>query len=141
MDLKTKTFTPGQKFKKPKENFRIKEIDVEACLDRAVRKSGGITRKWQSPSNRSVHDRICIFPGEDVWLVEVKAPDGKKSPGQKNFHDQLFYQVAFLRSITVWCKEDIEEFLILRRKLLSKQELKREEKVNLRKLQVGRIQR
>lgn len=141
MGLKVKQFTPGQKMKPAKKEYRISELDVECILDREVRKAGGITRKWQSPSNRSVHDRVCIFPGADIWLVEVKAPDGRKSVGQSNFHRQLFYEVVCLRSITVWCKEDVLEFLTLRRKIVGGHTLKDQDQKKLRSLQIGRIER
>ena len=93
---------------------RITEASVEQYLRKKIKEEGGIDRKWYARGNKGVHDRIVIFPNDEIWLIEVKAPDGTKTPHQKKFHKQL-YEMAITRSITVWCKEDVNDWLHMRK--------------------------
>lgn len=90
---------------------RVTETDVEGHLKDRVEEMGGIAKKWYARGNKGVHDRICIFPMDNIWLVEAKAPDGSKSRGQKEFHNKLWGDLVCTRSVTVWCKDDVEVWL------------------------------
>jgi len=59
-----------------------KERDIEKRLTETVKKMGGISYKFVSPSHRSVPDRICIFPGGKTLFVECKAPGKHPTAGQ-----------------------------------------------------------
>lgn len=54
--------------KKPK----MLERHVEKYLIRRMLALGGECIKFGVDGTRGVPDRICIFPGGDVWFVEVK---------------------------------------------------------------------
>ena len=64
------------------ERESVRETYVEAYLVRHVRELGGKAYKWSSPGQCNVPDRICIFPGPDIWFVEVKKPGEAPRPGQ-----------------------------------------------------------
>jgi len=61
----------------------MKEKTIEVRLVNGVKKLGGKAYKFTSPSNRSVPDRLCIFPGGKMVFVEVKAPGKKPTPLQE----------------------------------------------------------
>lgn len=67
------------------------ESEIEAYLVKSVKDKKGICMKWTSPGNAGVPDRIVIFPGGDVYFVELKA-EGKRenlSPLQRIFLNKL----------------------------------------------------
>jgi hypothetical protein len=66
----------------------VRESEIEAYLDRQVRKAGGITRKWVCPGRIGVPDRIVICKGH-VEFVEVKSPTGKTTVLQEKGHAAL----------------------------------------------------
>lgn len=60
----------------------MREKEIEIYLRDEVKKAGGKAYKFESPGNDGVPDRIVIFPGNQVYFVEVKAPNGKVRPLQ-----------------------------------------------------------
>ena len=90
--------------------------DISKVL-KEVKKLGGVAKKWHARGNAGVHDRIVLFPNDEIWLVEVKAPDGKKSVKQREFHKQL-YDMGYGRNLTVWCYEDIDTWLLMRQECI-----------------------
>lgn len=67
---------------------RVRESDIEAYLDRCVRRAGGITRKFVSPGRVGVPDRIVLYRGY-VEFIELKAPGGRLTPSQVREHRVL----------------------------------------------------
>lgn len=67
----------------------MKESQLEEWLNRKVRKMGGLSRKFVSPGNPGVPDRIYIFPGGRVYFVELKTEIGRFSNIQKWQLEQL----------------------------------------------------
>ena len=66
-----------------------RENKIEKYLDSEVKdKLDGITRKWVSPHNNGVPDRIVITK-QGVCFVEVKTVDGILSPDQIREHKRL----------------------------------------------------
>jgi hypothetical protein len=61
----------------------IREKEIERHLVREIEKLGGKCRKWRSPQNNGVLDRIVQMPGGRIWFVELKAPNGDLSPQQE----------------------------------------------------------
>lgn len=59
-----------------------KKIEKRCCD--VARANGWYTRKFSSPSNRGVPDRIFIKDG-DVWFVEFKAPGN--TPTKLQLHE------------------------------------------------------
>ncbi|MEK4181741.1 VRR-NUC domain-containing protein [Aeribacillus sp. FSL K6-1121] len=60
----------------------MREKEIEIYLRDEVKKAGGKAYKFESPGNDGVPDRIVIFPGNKIYFVEVKAPNGKVRPLQ-----------------------------------------------------------
>lgn len=50
---------------------------------------GGKALKWSSPSQRSVPDRICLFSGGRVELVECKATGRAPTRAQAVYFERL----------------------------------------------------
>lgn len=65
------------------------ESAVERYLCKRMREAGGECLKFVSPARRHVNDRICIFPGGELWFIETKRPKAKPRPGQQRFHARL----------------------------------------------------
>ena len=61
----------------------MKESELERILVREVKKEGGTAYKWISPGNDGVPDRIVIFPGGEIYFVELKADGGQVRPLQR----------------------------------------------------------
>lgn len=62
--------------------MRVKESAVERRLAEGVRARGGLCWKFVSPGMSGVPDRIVVTARGEIWLVELKADDGKLSPRQ-----------------------------------------------------------
>lgn len=62
--------------------INIREKDVENYFNRRVKKFGGLSRKWSSPSFRGVPDRITLWPNSVIHIAELKAPNKKPTPLQ-----------------------------------------------------------
>lgn len=63
----------------------MRESAVEAALHRAVKEAGGQSFKL-IPSVKGMPDRLVLFPGGQVHLVELKATGGRLSPAQRLWH-------------------------------------------------------
>lgn len=75
----------------PEKKKHVKEIGpngVEARFVKSVKAHGGLAYKFTSEMNRGVSDRIVILPGQ-VWFVEIKRENGKLTPLQKAFQQQM----------------------------------------------------
>jgi len=98
----------------------IRENKVEKYLSDEVTKIGGVTRKWVSPGQDGVPDRIVIVKtNSPVWLVEVKTIDGKLSTPQIREHHRLVQAGA--KVTTVYGYGGVDKFIFF-----LKQELKYE---------------
>lgn len=64
------------------------EAALEAYFRKAVRVAGGLIYKL-APTVAGIPDRLVVFPGGVMALVELKAPGGKLSPIQEHVHAQL----------------------------------------------------
>jgi hypothetical protein len=84
------------------------ETVVEEYLRNQVKKIGGIAYKFTSPMRRSVPDRICVFPGDNIWFVECKAP-GKK-PTQAQYREMARLIKLGCKVCWVDCKESVDMF-------------------------------
>ena len=65
---------------------RMEEKDIEKMIKRNVEKYGGKFLKFVSPGNSGVPDRIAIFPGGEIWFLELKTDDGRPRPLQKKWN-------------------------------------------------------
>ena len=62
---------------------------IESKLTRAAKAMGGLALKFISPGYDGVPDRIVLFPGGRIALVEVKAPGKTLRPLQARRKRQL----------------------------------------------------
>lgn len=67
---------------------RVRESTLEGFLIKRVRMVGGVTFKL-APTTKGLPDRLVVFPGKDIYLVEMKAPGGRLSPMQTIQHTRL----------------------------------------------------
>lgn len=67
-----------------------RENKIETYLDDEVKRVfGGVTRKWVSPGQDGVPDRILFIPLSPAIFVEVKTTDGRLSGSQIREHERL----------------------------------------------------
>jgi len=84
------------------------EKAIEKYLKSEVKKAGGLSYKFSSPAHRGVPDQLILLY-QEVWFVEVKAPNGKLSRLQIKCMDEMSALGASVW--TVYSKEDVDEFL------------------------------
>ena len=65
------------------------ESAIEKKIKSHVESYGGRCLKFTSPGMRGVPDRICLFPGQKIIFVEVKAPGETPEPLQIKRHKEL----------------------------------------------------
>ena len=58
------------------------EKDIETRVCKHAQKYGILTRKYTSPSHRSVPDRLFLFPTGLAVFIEFKQKGGKMTKGQ-----------------------------------------------------------
>lgn len=85
-----------------------RETAVEAHLTKCVRATGGLSFKI-APTHAGLPDRLLIFPGGFIYLVEVKAHGGAVSPIQHLMHER--FRQRGVEVYVVWGKEGVDEFM------------------------------
>lgn len=90
---------------------KMREIKVEQHLIKGVKKRGGTCKKWVSPGNNGVPDRIAIFPGGIVFLIETKAPTGRMRQTQNVQKRDL--ESRDIHVYTLYTIEQVDEFLTM----------------------------
>ena len=85
------------------------EKQIEAYLVKRVKALGGVAYKFTSPAHRGVADRVVCLPGGVVWFIELKAPDGRLSPLQKVFADEMARMNQ--NYCVLWSKEDVDTWI------------------------------
>lgn len=88
-----------------------REKIIEKHLVDEVYDMNGKAYKWSSPGNKSVPDRICVFPYGIIAFVEVKASDKKVDP--KSLQQKV---ITFLRNLeqvvlVINSKEQVDAFI------------------------------
>lgn len=89
--------------------MREKESAVERRLVSGVKARGGLCWKFVSPGCAGVPDRIVVTRTGEVWLVELKADDGRLSPRQAMIQRMLKDRGA--RSVVLIGRDDVDRFL------------------------------
>lgn len=85
------------------------EKEIEKYFVWTVERAGGKTYKFKSPTQRGVSDRIACMPDGSTWFVELKTKDGRLSPLQKQFaNDVIALQQKYA---CLWTKEQIDEWI------------------------------
>ena len=85
------------------------EAEIERYFVWAVRRAGGQTYKFKSPTQRGVADRIACMPWGATWFVEIKKPGGRISPLQQVF--ALEMQKLGQNYACLWSKEEIDAWI------------------------------
>lgn len=85
-----------------------KESDIEKHLVRIVWYYSGEAIKIQGVGNKSLPDRMCIFPGGKTWFVETKKPGKKPNVLQLATHAKLEEMGFNVR--VIWNKEQLKQF-------------------------------
>lgn len=63
------------------------EASLEAYFYREVRLRGGMVDKV-APTRKGMPDRLVLLPGGRIFLVELKAYDGRVSAAQALYHER-----------------------------------------------------
>lgn len=80
----------------------MREVTVEQRLIAHARTRRGVAFKL-APTVAGLPDRMVVLPGGRIFLVELKAPNGKLSPVQRHIHDlfaSLGVEVVVLYTLT-----------------------------------------
>jgi len=85
--------------------MKMKESNIERYLHDQIDKAGGTTRKFTSPGNAGVPDRICFYKSS-IFFVEVKALGGKLSKVQRRQFPKLEKHGA--KIFIVECFRDVD---------------------------------
>lgn len=85
----TSTVTPitTARSLRPAPTVRELEASLEAYFYQQVRLRGGMVDKI-APTRKGMPDRLVLLPGGRVYLVELKALDGRTSPAQDLYHQR-----------------------------------------------------
>ena len=67
----------------------MRESEIEKKLVALVQARGGLARKFTSPNQKGVPDRIVIWYGGEIHFIEVKRSDGKLTGLQKLEQEKL----------------------------------------------------
>ena len=64
----------------------MRESTVEKYFKESVKRIGGVSYKFKSPSQRGVTDRIVCLPSGQTWFVELKRPVRGKLTMLQEYH-------------------------------------------------------
>ena len=84
------------------------EKEVEKHFRETVKRLGGTSFKFSSPTSRGVSDRIACLPDGSTWFVELKTRGGRLSPLQKIFAETMEMLNQNYRCF--WNKEQIDQW-------------------------------
>jgi hypothetical protein len=72
-----------------KQHYNLRETKIETKVKEYAEKKGWLVRKYKSPGQRFVPDRIFFGPGGWIFFIEFKAPGKKPNKGQAEEHQKL----------------------------------------------------
>jgi hypothetical protein len=86
----------------------MREKEIEAYFIWTVRRMGGATFKFKSPTSNGVSDQIACLPNGQTWFVELKKPGGRLAPLQTKFAtDMLTLKQNYA---CLWSRHEIDEW-------------------------------
>ena len=65
------------------------ESDIEKKVSKYAREKGCYVRKFKSPGNRGVPDKLFLAPNGDVFFIEFKSPGKKPTALQQREIDEI----------------------------------------------------
>jgi hypothetical protein len=92
----------------------MREVTVERYFRRQVILAGGEARKLVTPGRRHAADRLVLWPGARIDLVELKKPGKKPRPGQKRDHERLLRRYE-IHVTVIDTHEDVDIYIEKRR--------------------------
>jgi len=84
------------------------EREIEQYFVWTVQRMGGVTYKFRALNCKGVSDRIACLPGGATWFVELKAPNGRLSPLQRKFAEDM--KRLNQNYACLWNKSEIDEW-------------------------------
>ena len=85
-----------------------RESEIERYFVRTVERMGGVAYKFHALNCKGVSDRIVCLPNGQTWFVELKAPNGRLSPLQKRFGDEM--KRLNQNYACLWKKTEVDEW-------------------------------
>ena len=84
------------------------ETEIERYFVWTVERMGGVHYKFRALNCKGVSDRIACLPNGQTWFVELKAPNGRLSPLQRKFADDM--KRLYQNYACLWRKSEIDEW-------------------------------
>jgi len=84
------------------------EREIEQYFVWTVQRMGGVTYKFRALNCKGVSDRIACLPNGQTWFVELKAPNGRLSPLQRKFAEDM--RARNQNYTTLWSKTEVDEW-------------------------------
>lgn len=89
------------------QNLRLpRESSIEKKLIRIMQRKNGVAIK--QTGQRSMPDRLCLWPEGNTWFVETKKPGKKPDPLQLATHAAL-RKLGFKVSV-IWNDQQLKQF-------------------------------
>lgn len=83
-----------------------RESEIERYFVWTVERMGGVAYKFKSPNHKGVSDRVVCLADGSVHFVELKAPNGRLSPLQKQFAARM--KELHQNYTSLWSKTEID---------------------------------
>ena len=87
----------------------MNEKEIERYFCKRVKALGGYAYKFRSITQVGVADRIACMPNGEAWFVELKQPNGRLSPLQVIFAEEM--EKTQQRYACLWSVEEVDEWL------------------------------
>lgn len=84
------------------------EREIEQYFVWTVQRMGGVTYKFRALNCKGVSDRIACLPDGSTHFVELKAPNGRLSPLQRKFAEDM--RARNQNYACLWNKSEIDEW-------------------------------
>jgi hypothetical protein len=84
------------------------EKEIETYFVKRVKALGGFAYKFRSVSQRGVADRIAVFPGGKIVMVELKKPGGRLSALQEIFAEEM--RSVGAPYVCLWSVEEVDQW-------------------------------
>lgn len=85
-----------------------RESEIERYFVWTVERMGGVAYKFKSPNHKGVSDRVVCLPDGTTWFIELKAPNGRLSPLQKQFAARM--KELQQNHTSLWNRTEIDEW-------------------------------
>ena len=87
----------------------MNEKEIERYFCKRVKALGGYAYKFRSVTQVGVADRIACMPNGEAHFVELKQPNGRLSPLQVIFAEEM--EKTQQRYACLWSMEDVDAWI------------------------------